>query len=125
MWKEIFSTELLLDFSMERCPMFIGITRRLASNQHWYRKSPYVFEEMIEHDIVVRTDYTVLRAILYRKLLDFKDEFHKNEQDLVGQNKEAFHFCNTYSGIYFICRHLTFASNVVSVGMSFWKFVDI
>ncbi|CAF1343882.1 unnamed protein product [Adineta ricciae] len=104
-WKEIFSTELLPDFSMERCPMFIGIKRRLASNQHWYRESQYVFEEMIEHDIVIRTDYTVLRGILYRKLFDFKDEFDKNEQDLAFDLREQRDL--RWDVVLEICQYLT------------------
>ncbi|CAF1562765.1 unnamed protein product [Adineta ricciae] len=104
-WKEIFPTELLLDFSKEKCPMFIGITRRLASNKHWYRQSQYVFEEMIKNNTVVGIDYTAIREILYRKLLEFKDKFDKNEQDLAFDLREQHDLC--WDVILEICQYLT------------------
>ncbi len=81
-WKENFSEESLIDFSMDQCPMLIGIVRQVSMENNSFIK--YQSEVLLIHDFLVRTNEEFDPEILLYQLIVFKKEFDKNEQYLVN-----------------------------------------
>ncbi|CAF1040550.1 unnamed protein product [Adineta steineri] len=83
-WEEMFPTHGSCSFSMEQCPMFIGIMRRSARNKHWSKSSEYEFTSLIKDNVLIGADVKTAREILLHELMDFKEKHDENEQTLVS-----------------------------------------
>jgi len=81
-WKENFSEESLIDFSMDQCPMLIGIVRQVSMENNSFIK--YQSEVLLIDDVLVRTNEEFDPEILLYQLIVFKKEFDKNEQYFVN-----------------------------------------
>jgi hypothetical protein len=64
-WKDLFPKESSLDFSMEQCPMLIGITK----------KSEYEFVSLLTKDTLIRTQEKFDRQSVLNELSLFREEF--------------------------------------------------
>jgi len=82
-WEEIFSTKFFDDFSIEQCPLLIGIMRLFEDKTSELIKSEYQFKSLLKCDILTRTHMTVNREILLNELRFFKKECDENEEVLV------------------------------------------
>jgi len=81
-WKENFSEESLIDFSMDQCPMLIGIVRQISMENNSFIK--YQSELLLINDVLVRTNEEFDPEILLYQFIVFKEEFDKNEKYLVN-----------------------------------------
>ncbi len=81
-WKEYFSEELLIDFSMDQCPMLIGIMRQISMENNSFLK--YQSEVLLSDDVLLRTNEQLDPEKLVDQLIVFKEEFNKNEKYLVN-----------------------------------------
>ena len=81
-WEEYFSEESSIDFSMDQCPMLIGIMRQISLGQKSF--FTYQPEVLLTGDTAVRTNEEFDPEILLSQLITFKQEFDKNERYLVS-----------------------------------------
>jgi hypothetical protein len=81
-WKENFSEKSLIDFSMDQCPMLIGIVRQISMENNSLIK--YQSEILLMNDVLVLTNEEFDPEILLYQLIIFKQEFDKNERYLVN-----------------------------------------
>jgi len=83
-WKENFPKESFINFSMDQCPMLIGILRLPSNENGSFLKPLYEPNILLLGDVLVRTNERLdLESLLYQ-LIVFKEQFNKNEQYLVG-----------------------------------------
>jgi len=80
----MFPTQVSNSFSVEQCPMFIGIMRRSPRNKHWSKSSEYEFTSLIKDDVLIGADEKTAREILLHELIEFKEKYDENEQALVS-----------------------------------------
>ncbi|CAF3499226.1 unnamed protein product [Rotaria sp. Silwood1] len=81
-WEEIFSTQFFDNFSIEQCPLLIGVMRLFEHKIDGIVTSEYQFKSLIIGNSLTRTQMTVNRENLLNELDIFKEEYDKNEQDL-------------------------------------------
>jgi hypothetical protein len=67
-WEEIFSTKFFDDFSIEQCPLLIGIMRLFENKTNELIKFEYQFKSLLKYDMLTRTYKTVNREILLNEL---------------------------------------------------------
>ncbi|CAF1465902.1 unnamed protein product [Rotaria sordida] len=80
--EEMFSSKFFIDFSMEHCPMFIGVTRKFAEENDSFSPSYYEFHFLLINDILIRTYQKLNVQTLMDELISFKEEFDNNEEIL-------------------------------------------
>jgi hypothetical protein len=116
-WEELFSTRFDDNFSIEQCPMLIGITRSTDAEKCWSSISEYEFTTLLKSDTITSTNEKVTRETLVRELIIFKEKCDKNEKVLVSVV-----FCLTdsmkYEYIYYQLRfsHMIFTPRLAFVG---------
>lgn len=115
-WEEIFSTKFFDDFSIEECPLLIGIIRLFEYKIDELVTSEYQFKSLLKGDILTRTQQTINREILLNELCMFKKQCYENELDLVSIFSC---FILLYKDICF--RHLTSLERLIFVGKLFLK----
>jgi hypothetical protein len=81
-WKENFSEESFIDFSMDQCPMLIGIVRQFSMENNSFIK--YQSEVLLMNDVLLRTNEEFDPEILLYQLIAFKEEFDGNEKYFVN-----------------------------------------
>jgi hypothetical protein len=81
-WEEYVSEESSIDFSMDQCPMLIGIGRQISLGQKSFFK--YQSEVLLVNDVLVRTNEKFDPDIFWGQLITFNKEFEKNERYLVS-----------------------------------------
>ncbi|CAF1501293.1 unnamed protein product, partial [Rotaria sp. Silwood1] len=81
-WEETFSTQFFDNFSIEQCPLLIGIMRLFEHKIDGNVTSEYQFKSLVKSNSLTRTQMTVNRENLLNELDIFKEECDKNEQDL-------------------------------------------
>jgi hypothetical protein len=81
-WEEYFPEEPLVDFSMDQCPMLIGVRRKISMTGNSLLK--YESEVLLMDDTLVRTNEEFDPEILLYQLIVFKEEFVKNEKYFVN-----------------------------------------
>jgi hypothetical protein len=89
-WEEIFSTQFFDDFSIEECPLLIGIMRLFEYKTDDLIKSEYEFKSLLKCDMLTRIRKTVNREMLLNELRSFKKECDENEEVLVSLD----YFCS-------------------------------
>jgi hypothetical protein len=82
-WEEIFSTQLFDDFSVEQCPLLIGIMRLFEYRTDKGIRSEYQFQSLVKGNTLTSTQIPITRDILLDELDIFKEKCDKNERDLV------------------------------------------
>ena len=83
-WEEMFSTQFFDDFSIEECPLLIGIMRLFEHKIDGLVTSEYEFKTLVKGDTLIRTEMTVNCENLLNELDIFNSECDKNQQDLVS-----------------------------------------
>ncbi|CAF1494244.1 unnamed protein product [Adineta steineri] len=79
-WENTFSSPLFNDFSVEKCPMLIGITRRSTEIKSWLPTSEYQFTSLLKGNTLTRTQQKWDIETLLSELITFKDECDNIEQ---------------------------------------------
>ncbi|CAF4235698.1 unnamed protein product, partial [Adineta steineri] len=79
-WETTFSTPLFNDFSVEKCPMLIGITRRPTEIKSWIPTSKYQFTSLLKGHTLIRSQEKSIMKTLLSELSTFKDECDNIEQ---------------------------------------------
>jgi hypothetical protein len=83
MWKEL-STEFVVHFSMEKCPMLIGIMRQSARDENWLSSIDYECTLLQQDDTLTRIQVKSSLETLLCELIYFKEECNDNEKILVS-----------------------------------------
>ncbi len=79
----------MIDFSMDQCPMLIGIGRQISLGQKSF--FTYQPEVLLTGDTAVRTNEEFDPEILLSQLITFKQEFDKNEKYFVSIRRTLIH----------------------------------
>ncbi|CAF4206823.1 unnamed protein product, partial [Adineta steineri] len=70
-WEKTFSTPLFNDFSIEKCPMLIGITRRSTEIKCWTPTSKYQFTSLLKGDTLIRSqEKSIMKTLLSELISD-------------------------------------------------------
>jgi hypothetical protein len=80
----MFSAPFSDDFSIEQCPLLIGIQQMFKYEIDGLVKTEYQFKSLLQCDIVTRTQKKNNREILLNELRFFKKEYDENEKFLVS-----------------------------------------
>ena len=83
-WIALFQAESAEMFVDNQCPILIGIMRRSTAESSWIFPSDYEFQVILKNDQITRTGECVTRATVLQELIDFKENYEKNEKDLVS-----------------------------------------
>jgi hypothetical protein len=78
------STEFFADFSVEKCPMFIGIMRRSANNKDWLSPIEYECTLLQQSDTLTCNEMKSSHERLLNELICFKEKCDDNEKLLVS-----------------------------------------
>ncbi|UJR07055.1 hypothetical protein I4U23_011343 [Adineta vaga] len=81
-WEDIFSTRFSDEFSIEECPLLIGIMRLCKYNINGIIASEYQFKALVKGNILIRTGIKIDHENLFNELNHFKDECDNNEKHL-------------------------------------------
>jgi len=77
-WKDLFDTDFFNEFSIDECPLIIGIIRdELVITE-------YQCKPLLKGNILTRTQMSVDRKILLNELHVFKNLCNKNELGIVS-----------------------------------------
>ncbi len=92
MWNEIFPIEPSLDFSVQQCPMLIGIMRRSVAKKDSSSISEYEFVQLLKGADLMRTKEKFSPTSVLKELSIFREECNDNEQALVScqQDKKVY-----------------------------------
>ncbi|CAF1075507.1 unnamed protein product [Adineta steineri] len=70
-WETTFSTPLFNDFSVEKCPMLIGITRRPTEIKSWIPTSKYQFTSLLKgHTLIRSQEKSIMKTLLSELISD-------------------------------------------------------
>lgn len=83
-WEEIFSTRFFDDFSIEQCPLLIGIMPRCERKINDVTEFEYQFMTLVKNNTLIRTEIPINRDNLWNELQIFKQECEENQQILVS-----------------------------------------
>jgi hypothetical protein len=75
-----FSGQISIDFSVEKCPMLIGIMRPSTEAKESLSTFDYKCILLQQGDILTRTRVKSNRERLLSELIDFKKQFDENEE---------------------------------------------
>ncbi|UJR34718.1 hypothetical protein I4U23_027495 [Adineta vaga] len=82
-WEEMFSTRLFDEFSIEECPLLIGIMRLCEYNsKNGIITSEYQFKGLTKGNTLIRTGLKIDHGNLLYELNRFKEECYNNEKHL-------------------------------------------
>jgi hypothetical protein len=97
----MFSDEFVINFSMEECPMLIGILRRPSQEDDPFVEPSYEFEILLMGDRLVRSSEQLNLESLFDQLIVFKEEFDENEEN--------------YVSIYYVLIHILIINFILSI----------
>lgn len=83
-WENLFSTPFDDTFSLQQCPLLIGIMRSSDPEKCWSSISEYEFTLLLKNDTIIRTNAKSTRETLLCELIIFKEKCDENEQILVS-----------------------------------------
>jgi len=79
-----FSTQFSTDFSVEECPMLIGIMHRSTVDNDWLSSIDYKCTLLQQGDTLSCIELKTNCERLLNELIVFKEQFDENEQNLVS-----------------------------------------
>jgi len=97
----MFSDEFVINFSMEECPMLIGILRRPSQEDEPFVEPSYEFEILLMGDRLVRSSEQLNLESLFDQLIVFKEEFDENEEN--------------YVSIYYVLIHILIINFILAI----------
>jgi hypothetical protein len=97
----MFSDEFVINFSMEECPMLIGILRRPSQEDDPFVEPSYEFEILLMGDRLVRSSEQLNLESLFDQLIVFKEEFDENEEN--------------YVSIYYVLIHILIINFILAI----------
>ncbi len=83
-WGDLFPGEPIIDFSIDQCPMLIGVMRGILITYDSFSPSQYIPEILLLENVLVCNDEELNLEALFYQLIVFKQEFDKNEKYLVS-----------------------------------------
>ncbi|CAF1367221.1 unnamed protein product, partial [Rotaria sordida] len=81
-WNKIFPSQTSIDFSLEQCPMLIGIMRESLYKKDSSSTSEYEFTVLFKNETLTSTEETFSLKSILNELSIFKEECDDNEQAL-------------------------------------------
>ncbi len=111
---EALSTEFFVNFSMEQCPMLIGIMRRSTEGKGWLSPFDYQCTILQQGNTLARTQVESSGERLLNELIIFKEQCDENEKVLVSHLLFL-----RFRKIDFYFRHLISFKPLIFLGKSF------